>query len=111
MGYKHDDKCIQRAFNDEKLFVLMTRDPSAARLVIEWIKENLTTQPREKLLEALDCALEMANRCNEFIERKTTADELEAKQKEIEFPKAEKERCTCGVYVHCKNNFELCNKV
>ncbi len=29
MGYKKDDPCIQKAFDDERLFVLMTRDNTA----------------------------------------------------------------------------------
>jgi hypothetical protein len=60
MGYKKDDKCIQKAFDDERLFVLMSRDHTAPKVVIEWIKENISRQPPEKLHEALDCAIEMA---------------------------------------------------
>lgn len=77
MGYKSDDKCIQKAYNDERLFVLMTRDPSAPGVVVEWIKRNIDVQPPEKLHEALDCAIEMAKNCAHFNERKTM-DELKS---------------------------------
>lgn len=70
MGYKKSDKCIEKAFEDEKLFVLMTRDHTAPRIVGEWIKENIGIQPREKLIEALDCAIEMYERCKEMNDRK-----------------------------------------
>jgi hypothetical protein len=70
MGYKANDPCLEKAFDDERLFVLMTRDNSAPELVIEWIKQNLHNQPKEKLLEAFNCALEMADRCYEMNMRK-----------------------------------------
>lgn len=70
MGYKKTDKCIKKAFDDERLFVLMTRDATAPIVVMEWVKLNLTLQPREKLIEALDCAIEMSNRRDEIVERK-----------------------------------------
>ncbi len=60
MGYKKTDKCIEKAFDNERLFVLMSRDATAPRVVIEWIKENISNQPPEKLHEALDCAIEMS---------------------------------------------------
>lgn len=70
MGYKHSDPCIQKAFPDERLFVLMARDPHAPQVVIEWIKQSIGTQPPEKLHEALDAAIEMHKRCEEFRLRK-----------------------------------------
>lgn len=70
MGYKKNDKCIQKAFDDERLFVLMTRDATAPRLVIEWIKENLDKQPEAKLREAFECALEMQRRGPDIRDRK-----------------------------------------
>jgi hypothetical protein len=60
MGYKKDDKCIQKAFEDESLFVLMARDHTAPEVVVEWIKMNLYSQSAAKLHEALDRALKMA---------------------------------------------------
>ena len=70
MGYKKTDPCIEKAFDDERLFVLMTRDPSAPLIVGEWIKQNIGKQPREKLIEALDCAIEMVERQAEIDKRK-----------------------------------------
>lgn len=70
MGFKKDDPCIRKAFPDERLFVLMARDHTAPGVICEWIKRNLGNQPPEKLHEALDCALEMYERCGEFNERK-----------------------------------------
>lgn len=61
MGYKKDDPCIQKALDTERLFVLMARDPSAPETVVDWIGRSLKQQPPEKLHEALDCAIEMAN--------------------------------------------------
>lgn len=66
MGYKNTDTCLQKAFEDEKLFVLMARDNTAPYVVLEWIKMNMSTQPDDKLREAFECALEMKNRQNEF---------------------------------------------
>ena len=59
MGYKNSDPCLQKAFDDERLFVLMARDHTSPLVVGEWIKQNIGHQPREKLIEALDCAIEM----------------------------------------------------
>lgn len=57
MSYKKTDKCIQKAFDDEMLFVLMTRDKTAPSIVLEWIKQNIHIQPEEKLREAFECAI------------------------------------------------------
>lgn len=70
MGYKKNDKCIQKAFDDERLFVLMTRDATSPRIVMEWIKENLDKQPEYKLREAFECALEMQRRGPDIRDRK-----------------------------------------
>ncbi len=70
MSYKKTDKCITKAFDDEMLFVLMTRDRSAPQVVGEWIKQNIGIQPREKLIEALDCAIEMQANHSIMMERK-----------------------------------------
>ena len=71
MGYKKDDPCLEKAFDDERLFVLMTRDAQAPQAVLEWIKLSLYSQPEEKLREAFECALEMARNRGEMVERKT----------------------------------------
>lgn len=70
MGYKTNDPCIQKAFDDERLFVLMARDVTSPKVVCEWIKENIDIQPKEKLFEALECAIEMSRRYREMNDRK-----------------------------------------
>lgn len=69
MGYKKDDPCLNKAFEDERLFVLMARDNTAPEVVVEWIKLNVGKQPAAKLHEALDCAIEMYNKSDDIIER------------------------------------------
>jgi len=69
MGYKKDDPCIKKAYDDERLFVLMTRDPEAPRTIIHWISRSLGKQPPEKLREALDCAIQMYNDQQAIAER------------------------------------------
>jgi len=59
MAYKKNDPCLEKAFEDEMLFVLMARDETAPAMVIEWIKINLRKQPEEKLREAFECAMKM----------------------------------------------------
>lgn len=70
MGTKKDDWCLKKAFDDERLFILMTRDATAASVVGEWIKQNIGRQPRERLIEALDAAIEMHSRFGEMYDRK-----------------------------------------
>lgn len=70
MGYKNSDPCIKKAYDDERLFVLMARDQAAAYVVIEWIKHSLATQPAEKLHEALDAAIEMYTTQSHFRNKK-----------------------------------------
>lgn len=70
MGYKKNDPCLDKAFGDERLFVIMTRDMTAPSVVLEWIKQNISIQPEEKLREAFECALEMNKRRLEISLRK-----------------------------------------
>jgi hypothetical protein len=59
MGYVNDDPCLVKAFDDEKIFVLLARDPTAPLVILEWIKINIGKQPYDKLKEAYECAMEM----------------------------------------------------
>lgn len=59
MSYKSIDLCIQKAHEDELLFVLMARDETAPEVVMEWVQRNLNKQPIEKLVEAIKCAQAM----------------------------------------------------
>lgn len=61
MAYKHNDSCLQKAAEDEPIFVLRGQDASAAKVVIHWIAKNLDTCPDEKLREAFEHALIMKN--------------------------------------------------
>lgn len=70
MGYKNSDPCLQKAFDDERLFILMTRDETAPEVVLEWIKLNIHNQSELKLREAFEAAMEMKNRRAEFHRRK-----------------------------------------
>lgn len=70
MGYKHNDPCLTKAFEDERLFVLMARDPTAPQVIRIWAELNKLTQPAAKLREAEQCAQEMERRCAEFNNRK-----------------------------------------
>lgn len=110
MGYKNDDSCIKKAFDNERLFVLMTRDPSASRVVVEWIKENISFQTKEKLHEALDCAIEMATLQKHFWDMKV--------QKEMNEKFSKNDICpNCNgtgeievgtLYNSCKSTCEKC---
>jgi len=59
MSYKSTDTSIQKATENEMLFVLRAQDVSSPKLVLEWIKINFETVPEDKLREAFECALEM----------------------------------------------------
>lgn len=59
MATKHTDSCLQKAADDEPIFVLRAQDESAAQTVVLWIARNLETAPEEKLLEAFHHALKM----------------------------------------------------
>lgn len=71
MGYKKNDPCLKKAFDEERLFVLMTRDKMAPLAVLEWIKQSFHSQSNDKLREAFECALEMKNNQSYFNEKKT----------------------------------------
>jgi hypothetical protein len=70
MGYKDNDACLNKAFPDERLFILMTRDNTAPLVVLEWIKMNMFTQSEEKLKEAFETALEMKRNMGAMVQRK-----------------------------------------
>jgi hypothetical protein len=70
MGYKNSDPCIKKAFEDEKLFVLMARDVTSPEVIMEWVKLNYNRQPIEKLVEAIECAKEMTRTSQKINQRK-----------------------------------------
>jgi len=62
MSKASDNTCFTKAQErGDETFTLVGQDRSSARVVCEWIKENIETAPKHKLIEALDCAIEMRN--------------------------------------------------
>jgi hypothetical protein len=66
MGTKNDPgayDCYAKAEPDEPLFVLLARDPHAPELVRRWAElralEIGPDGPREKVTEAMECAIQM----------------------------------------------------
>lgn len=59
MGYKSNDPCLQKAGEDEMLFVLRAQDKSAPKVVLHWIAKNFETLEEDKLREAFEAALTM----------------------------------------------------
>jgi len=59
MATKQNNKYINKATDDEELFILMGRDSTAPEVVLEWIKLNFRKQPVEKLREAFETAINL----------------------------------------------------
>lgn len=59
MGYKANDKCLEKAADNEMLFVLRAQDKSSPKVVLHWIAKNFENASEEKLREAFECALHM----------------------------------------------------
>lgn len=59
MATKHTDKCLQKAADDEPIFVLLGRDVSSPKTICYWILDNIETLKPEKAHEALEHALNM----------------------------------------------------
>ncbi len=58
MAYKHNDTCLQKAADDEPIFVLRAQDLSAPDVVDYWIARNPQISP-EKRNEAVALACAM----------------------------------------------------
>lgn len=56
---KNPMSCLNKAGDDEPLFILRAQDSSSAETILEWIRINFNTAPDAKLLEAFTTALEM----------------------------------------------------
>lgn len=50
---------LNKADNNELLFILRAQDVSSPLVVIEWIKQNFLTSDKAKLMEAFMLALQM----------------------------------------------------
>lgn len=57
---KMDSKCYEKAVKrGQQTFTLIAQDRSSPRVICEWIKENIETCPKEKLIDALLDAIAM----------------------------------------------------
>lgn len=76
---KQTSKALRNALPEEIIFTLLSRDEQAPKVICEWIKESIYTQSADKLREALEVALAMADQCNEIKEKKRAIDEKDRK--------------------------------
>lgn len=56
---KHTSCCLQKANDDEPIFVLLARDLTAPETIAKWVALNIGIQPFEKLYSALKTAEQM----------------------------------------------------
>lgn len=56
MGYKNNDPCLNKAEDDEPIFVLLARDETAPGTIEVWCTLNRGIQPPEKIVEAFEHA-------------------------------------------------------
>ena len=56
---KHTSQYLQKAGDDEPIFVLRAKDPTAPQIIERWATANMGIQPEEKLGGALELAKEM----------------------------------------------------
>ena len=59
MSNKNNSSCLQKALDDEPIFVLRAKDPTAPEIIVTWCAKNLNAQPPKKIEEALKVAQEM----------------------------------------------------
>lgn len=60
MATKENDTCRDTADREDLVrFTLHSKDLTAPATIVDWIKLNILTAPDKKLIEALECALEM----------------------------------------------------
>lgn len=72
---KQTSRTLQKALPEEVIFTLLARDEQAPKTICEWIKQSIHTQSKDKLREAFEVALAMADQFNEINEKKRIADE------------------------------------
>ena len=60
MATKENDQCRETADREDLVrFTLHSKDLTAPATIAAWIAFNILTAPAEKLIDALECALEM----------------------------------------------------
>lgn len=59
MGFKNDDRCLNKVSDDEPIFVFRAQDTSAPLMIRQWIHLNRMTLDQAHIDEALDCAKRM----------------------------------------------------
>lgn len=87
--YKHNDKHLEKAFENEPIFVLLARDPVASKVIMEWVKLSLRTQPASKLNQAVNWAKKFTEEQQVYAlkaKRKNLQDEFINKGKVINDP-------------------------
>lgn len=50
---------LNKADNEEMLFILRAQDVTAPKVILHWITENFETVSESKLYDAFNCALRM----------------------------------------------------
>ncbi len=61
----HPKSCMNKALDDELVFVLLARDPFTPSVIMEWVKQSYSTQPMEKLIDAISMAKDMSVQLND----------------------------------------------
>lgn len=61
MSTKHNSQCLLKAGDDEPIFVLRAKDPTAPAVIVKWVAENIGKQPYDKLMEAVKVAHDMCD--------------------------------------------------
>lgn len=101
MAYKQNDPCLKKAYDDEKIFVLMARDISAPTTILEWLKLAFYDQPDDKLREAFEAAIEMKNRRPDIINRIAYEKQLAEQQVPLPISSDKKTPALPKIYCRC----------
>ncbi len=76
---KHTSTCLIKSLDDEPVFVLRAKDPTAPEIITTWCAKNYGIQPEEKLTGAMAIAQEMQEyRRANFLPNKVNAEEIPA---------------------------------
>lgn len=59
MGTKNNDSCLDKAGENEPIFVLRAQDKSSPKIVLQWMAENFENLSAQRLQEAFTCVLAM----------------------------------------------------